>query len=218
MKLIICAPVTKCNGWFLSKWIRHFNKYPAEKIVLMIESINEPEYRELIKNSKVEAHFYGDAFGGNKIRVRLMKEVFKHNPDWVLLTHDDEIFEDKMLIEINNLMNHPTFRWYRFPLYHFYNSMTHYRNDGIWKGGMMDVMRLWNAKCMDKYEFGGPGQVWHVQSAPNDINQFPGIRTDIRVKHFGHANPKASMAKRAERGDKWGKWTDEKLELVEWKE
>ena len=217
-KLCIVFLLDRLNEWFMDMWLEHYKKYNAH-IVCLVESCSKEVYEKLL-NSKVEVHFWGNYWGGANTRNHIIDIVRKkYNPEWIMLTHADEIFEDKMFSEIDNLMGDPTNVWYRFPIYHFWECFTHYRNDGAWKGGMMDVMRLWKNNVLPRYVFGGKGQVHHVQSAPNDIGNFPGKRLDIRVKHFSNANKGAWQAKCFVRGKNWAIYNEPKeLELVEWKE
>ncbi|NQV00346.1 MAG: hypothetical protein HQ538_06430 [Parcubacteria group bacterium] len=198
-KLVIGALLDKINEYFIDTWLEHYKKYNPEKIVFMIESCGAEAYQKLI-DAGVECHFVGGPWYEGQVRTRLLKECQKYNPDWFFFTVADEIFEDKMLTEIHNLMNDPKYNWYAFRLIHFWESELDYRVDGIWGVSTfnMDICRLFRNNVLPEYDFGT--NTMHGSAVPTGMRHTPGTRTDIRIKHYGAARPGSYNAKCLTRG------------------
>jgi hypothetical protein len=83
------------------------------------------------------------------------------------------------------MINQTTYDWYAFRFYHFWHSMTHYRVDKLWAPVSYGPRLI-------RY-IPGAHYSWHHKRLhggsvpPNIYYDYPGMNSDIRIKHYGYA-------------------------------
>jgi len=113
-------------------------------------------------------------------RETLYKITIERNPDFILATDADELFEDRFKQEVRQMMKQ-SFNWYSFNWYHFWTPDSYSR---ISKSSMKSLRRLFRY-CPQKY-FSFPIGPHHCGSTPEWVRfNDQGKETDIRVKHLG---------------------------------
>jgi len=163
----------------LSLWVDEIvilDNGSTDKTVQLCES-----FPKVIKPVLIDASPWYDS----KMKSKLLNELMvPRHFDWAVIIDADEIFENRIIEEIGNLINQDYYVWFSFPYYHFWMSMDYYRCDGFWSPGLANQGMLFK-NISDWYWF--PDRVWHCPRIPPSIETLPGIRSDIRVKHFGYA-------------------------------
>lgn len=154
-------------------------------------------------------------------RNTILALVKNTKPDWILLPDIDEVFEARFKTEVENLMSREDVALYAFPFYHFWRGRTHYRVDGKWGRETREfpIPRLVRNQ---------PGLHYPVDQALGSaqVRGFSGaaVRSDIRVKHYGHIFKEISSAKlhlysRLDPSSDYQFMVDESgLQLEEWRE
>lgn len=118
------------------------------------------------------------------LRKRQWDETRRTNPDWILSLDADEIFEDKIISEISDLINQIETDAYCFRLYDFWDDK-HYREDQFWQA------HLYYHPFLIRYIPGFPYK-WrktpqHCGRLPENVLDRPYINTSFRLKHLGWA-------------------------------
>lgn len=141
----------------------------------------------------------------SKLRQMLWNETIKTNPDWILCLDADELFEDKAVHEIREMVNHPDFDYYSFRIYDFWDEL-HYREEPLWSAHFRYYVLLVRYRPDFKY-------VWnenplHCGRFPLNVTVLPGIQSPLRVKHLGWMNPHDRLKKylRYRRLNPEGRW------------
>ncbi|MDP9727214.1 glycosyltransferase family 2 protein [Alicyclobacillus tolerans] len=126
-------------------------------------------------------------FGVNErnLKMKLFYRTLATKPDWILAIDADEMFEERFKQEVRSMINQARWDWYAFRFYHFWHSMTHYRVDKLW-APVQYGPRLFRYLPGSKYTWNP--QALHGGSIPqNVIADFPGKKSDLRIRHFGYA-------------------------------
>jgi len=127
----------------------------------------------------------GSVWHEAKLRSKLVNElIVPRNPDWICIMDADEVFENRIVGEIEQMMNQKDYFWFTFLMCHFWQSMEHYRVDGQWSARTLTEGRLFK-HIGNKYWF--PDKMWHCPNIPPQITSLPGIQHTIRIKHYGYA-------------------------------
>lgn len=129
---------------------------------------------------------------------------------WILSIDADEVYEDKLdRAYLDRLMRpeDPLIWQYMFHWYTFWNSETHWRQDGIW--GKMHGSRLFKPWGVEPRLVRGNAVGFHVEHVP--LMAGAQRTTSIRVKHYGYVNSKQRTIKHAwyEKSD-----TDRQPEMI----
>jgi glycogen synthase len=142
-------------------------------------------------------------------------------PEWILFPDIDEVFEERFKNEIEGMMNRSEVALYAFPFFHFWRSRTHFRVDGKWG--------------KETREFPIPRLVRNQPSLFYPVDQALGsaqirgvigtaVKSDIRVKHYGHlfkdvSDGKLDLYSKLDPKNDYRFMVDEEgLELEEWSE
>ncbi|NMM61282.1 glycosyltransferase [Clostridium sp. P21] len=126
------------------------------------------------------------------LRKQLWNLALESKSDWILCLDADEIFEDKINIEIRNLINQPYYDYFDFRLYDFWDK-EHFREDKYWSAHKHYRSFLIRYQPNFKY-------IWnetpvHCGRFPLNIYNLPGSISDLRIKHLGWANEKERIEK-----------------------
>jgi hypothetical protein len=131
-----------------------------------------------------------------KNEVNLRRQQWEYtistNPDWIINLDADEIFENKMVTKIKELVDIPYFYYYTSHLYDFWNS-THYREDQYWNAHFYHKIFL--VRFVPEYKYTWQNTPQHCGRIPNNITELRGLYTDMRLKHFGWADEESRVKK-----------------------
>lgn len=161
-----------------------------------------------------------------ELRKQQWDEAVRTNPDWILSVDADHIFEDRFSDCIRQLINQTEYDVINFRLYDFWDS-DHYREDRYWNAHR--TYRAFLVRYQHEFPYVWKDTPQHCGHFPSNIYQLPCVNSQLRLKHFGWADPQRRMEryKRYLKLDpefKWG-WKeqiesviDKNPNLVEWKE
>lgn len=121
-----------------------------------------------------------------KLRMLAWDLVRSTDPNWILFLDADEVPEDSFAKEVRSLIDQVEYDWIAFRLYDMWDEI-HYRSDSLWTAHT----RYW--PLLLRYLPGFP-YVWretnqHCGRMPMNALSLPGLRSHLRVKHFGWADP-----------------------------
>ncbi len=128
------------------------------------------------------------------LKRRLFHRAVASRPDWILAVDADEVFERRFHAEVRALINQAEMDWYSFRFYHFWSSMAHYRTDKLWAPTQYGP-RLFRYMPGAVYRLSN--QALHGGSIPvNLVSDFPGARSDLRIKHYGYAGTREDIQRK----------------------
>ncbi len=213
---------------YLKECLDHLDRYVDKMLIIDDASTDHtPEICESYDKAvviKLENSMFEN-------EVELRKLAWKHaadlNPEWILAIDADEIFEDAIIDSIPGMLESDEYQAYAFRLYDFWGCKDKYREDASWQA------HHYYKTFLVKYTADNPEWI----NAPKHCGRFPinyttNLKTyysDIRVKHYGWADPVDILRKydyyMKEDGDgKYGSLQqyrsilDENPNLIQWKE
>ena len=126
------------------------------------------------------------------LRKRQWEETIKTDPDWILVLDADEIFEDRIISEVTNLINQTETDLYCFRLYDFWDE-EHYREDQFWQAHI--YYRPFLIRCLPGFPYRWRETPQHCGRLPENILDLPYTNSSLRVKHLGWAREEDRRAK-----------------------
>lgn len=127
-----------------------------------------------------------------ELRKQLWNLVLTTNPDWILCLDADEIIENKVIDEIDKIINQPFYDVIGFRLYDFWNDKQ-YRQDKFWNAHLRYWPLLIRYQPFFEYKWKETPQ--HCGRFPFNINELPNTFSKIRVKHMGWAKEEDRIKK-----------------------
>jgi hypothetical protein len=119
------------------------------------------------------------------LRKQLWDMTISTKPDWILCLDADEIFEDSIINFIRQLIDQPTFDYYSFRLYDFWDE-SHYREDSYWQAHK--YYRIFLTRYQPNFHYTWHETPQHCGRFPNNISMLEGCQCNIRLKHYGWAS------------------------------
>ncbi len=171
---------------FLPRVLQHAARYVDEAVILDDASSDDTvavcrnclQDLPLLLHSNREPGFHNEV----QLRQQLWKLLLEQDPDWILILDADEMLEERVVAEINQLLQQPNIDVYGFRTFDFWNS-THYREDNLWRG------HLHYKPYLMRYQ---PGFIYqwletplHCGRFPVNINALPVGLSDLRLIHLG---------------------------------
>lgn len=120
----------------------------------------------------------------NKLRQKLWEATIKTNPGWILSLDADEIFEDKAITAIPQLIAQTNVDYYAFRLYDFWDD-DHFREDPYWQAHQ--VYRPFLLRYRPDFTYTWRETLLHCGRFPENITQLKGAISPLRLKHYGWA-------------------------------
>lgn len=126
----------KNGAKYIEKTLKRISEF-CDEIVILVDQFTTDNTIDLCKQfpkvidlQKEEPHTYNESYSRNYV----YEMAKRRNPDWIWCFDCDELPEDKIVSEIQHLMNpsNPEVMCWTFPIIQLWNSETHYRNDGLW--------------------------------------------------------------------------------------
>lgn len=184
------------EGRYLEEVLKHAVKYIDNAVIINDASTDRTE--EICKNILKdiphriitnETSLFSKEY---KLRRQQWDETIKTDPDWILSLDADEIFEDRIITQIKELTKNKHVDAYLFRLYDMWNE-NYYREDMYWNAHKRYTTFLIRYQPRFKYRFTKTNQ--HCGRFPNNINNLPSAKSEIRLKHFGWARKEDRLKK-----------------------
>lgn len=158
------------------------------------------------------------------LRSKLWEMCVSVNPEWIYIMDADEVVEPSKLQELKLLLSEVKQDSLNFRLYDMW-SPTHYRSDALWCAHNFYSRFIVRHHKNLPYSF--PKRDHHVGRFPQEVVNFSGYDTSIRIKHMGWSSPEDRLSKfnRYMQYDPNGIWgslpqyhsiLDENPNLIEW--
>lgn len=171
---------------FLKKILSHATQYIDCAVILddASEDNTVEICKEVLKDIPHQIVSNNTSMFQNEIvlRKQLWEMTINTNPDWILCLDADEIFEDRIIYLMNDLINQPSFDYYSFRLYDMWDE-THYREDGYWRAHEFYRIFLTRYQPNFKYEWLDTPQ--HCGRFPANIHELKGCFCYTKLKHYG---------------------------------
>ncbi len=126
------------------------------------------------------------------LRKQQWAETIKTNPEWILILDADELFEDRFIDEVYDLITSKDVDTYAFRLFDFWDE-NHYRNDQYWQAHLKYFPFL--IRYNPKIEYHFKEQALHCGRFPYIVTQMRVKTSDLRIKHFGWAKQEDRLSK-----------------------
>lgn len=215
---------------YLRMVLEHAATYVDEFVILddasedrTIEVCREAVGRKPLRLYQNEVSLFHNEY---LLRRKQWELTIAANPDWILFLDADEMFEDRIRHEIRSLIDQTQFDVVCFRLYDMWD-MEHYREDKYWRAHT--VYRPFLIRYRPDFPYKWKQTPQHCGRMPANVLELPAVRSPIRLKHYGWADPKDRLAKyeRYMRLDPEGKYgileqyksiLDPNPNLVRWEE
>lgn len=127
-----------------------------------------------------------------RLRQQQWRETIKTKPDWILALDADEMFEDKIISEIQKLINQDECDVFAFRLYDFWDE-THYREDQLWCAHKS--YRPFLVRYVPDFQYKWKETPQHCGRFPYNLTDFAIAASPVRIKHFGWIRPEERARK-----------------------
>lgn len=190
-KLTAMMQVRNEGHRYLRRVLDDLSEYVDELVILDDGSTDDTvaickSYPKLVSLGRATSSLYG--INEAVLKRRLFQRTVATRPDWILAIDADEVLEDRAKTQIRAMINQDRFDWYAFRFYHFWGCTTHYRIDKLW-APVQYGPRLF--RYMPGAHYRWNDQALHGGSLPiNLTSDFPGAKSDLRIKHYGYAGSK----------------------------
>lgn len=195
-KLTLAMIVRNEAGGVLPTALRQLSRCIDEAVIVDdASSDGTPEVcQELLQGIPVTlVHNPGSMFSTEyKLRMLTWDLVLTTDPDWILFLDADELFEEAFVTQVRSLIDQTSYDWVGFRLYDMWDE-THYRSDHLWTAHE----RFWPLlmRYLPGYPYRWNQTNQHCGRLPANVTDLPGLRSNIRVKHYGWADPERRLAK-----------------------
>lgn len=120
------------------------------------------------------------------LRKQLWQMTISQNPEWILCLDADEVLERRGANELRRLVQDSDTFYYAFRLYDMWDPL-HYREDGYWQAHK--TYRIFLVRYVPGFIYEWNESPQHCGRFPKNVIQLPGKASDLRIKHFGWADP-----------------------------
>ncbi|MFW5980293.1 MAG: glycosyltransferase family 2 protein [Halanaerobiales bacterium] len=229
-KLTLASIIYNEERRYLKRCLEHAVKYIDEAVILDDGStdnsvdICKEILKEIPLTIKSIPHIgFKDEL---TLRKKLWQMVEDGDVDWVLYLDADELFEDKAVKEIRQLINDKTIDIYSFRLYDFWDE-EHYREDEYWNAHLRYSPFL--IRYQQGFNYTWNNKKLHCGRFPSNIYSLPMVCSDLRLKHYswsreGDRKSKYEKYMKLDPGAKYGimeqylSILDSEPNLIKWKE
>lgn len=176
-------------GRYLKACLDHLSRY-VDEMVILDDASTDATYEICAGYAKVKVlerneHplFWENEFA---LRQKLWEMTKATRPEWVLAIDADEIFEDRIIYERHQLLTGKHY-WVAFRLFEFWGSLTYYRVDKMWNP--YNRFGIYIFRYIPGFRYRWHPQPLHCGRVPCNLLHFDGLYSDIRLRHYGWANP-----------------------------
>ncbi|ASK61093.1 glycosyl transferase [Virgibacillus phasianinus] len=195
-KLTLSMVVKNESDRFLKHALKEHRKYIDEAVIIDDGSTDDTLELCLDVLNGIPVHTVENQISkfANEVELRKQQwaETIKKEPDWILNLDADEIFEKRFAYEIHDLLQQTKFDVFSFRLYDFWNS-THYREDALWRAHL--TYRPFLVRHREGFVQKWKDTPQHCGRFPENIYELPNSISNLRLQHFGWANPDIRLEK-----------------------
>lgn len=184
-KIVAMMPVRNESHRYLKEVLAHLSLWVHAIVILDDASEDDTfevaqSFKKAIVYRNDEPHF---AVHEPALRLKLWELTINESPDWIVAVDADEIFEDRIINEVELLTDQNDYHSISFRVFDFWQNRTHYRVDGGWNPWLKSIpfMVRYNPSL---------GNEWmqrevHCGRFPYRYESLIPYYSDIRVKHYG---------------------------------
>lgn len=180
---------------YLRMCLDHLSRY-VDNMVILDDCSTDRTYDICSSYPKVELLERNDMpmFWENEalLRMKLWNLTLRTKPQWIIALDADEMMEDRIIQERDKLLAGDHI-WVEFRLFEFWGNMTHYRVDKMWNPYNRWGIYLFRYREDLKYVWNN--QPLHCGRVPMNLRRYQGIRSDLRLRHYGWANKAEHLLK-----------------------
>lgn len=188
-KIVAMMPVRNEAGRYLKEVLAHLSRW-VDSIVILDDCSDDDtvevarQFEKVIVYKNDEPLFARDE---PAMRLKLWQLAAEEKPDWIVAVDADEIFEDRIINEIDLLLHQNDFHGISFRVFDFWQNPTSYRTDGGWNPWQKSLLFMvrynpdLNSQWMQREV--------HCGRFPQAYENRVAYYSDIRVKHYGWLKP-----------------------------
>lgn len=194
-RIVAMIPVRNEACRYLFQVLEHLSLW-VDKIVVLDDASEDDTYEVAKSFNKVIAYKNEKTlFVENEValRAKLWDLTIRQEPDWIVAIDADEIFEDRIVDEVEFLINQDYYDAVYFRIFDFWASQTHYRVDGGWNPWVK--FQLFLVRYDPHLNYTWPQREIHCGRFPMPCQDFIPYYSDIRIKHFAWAEEREHYKK-----------------------
>lgn len=174
---------------YLKECLTHAKKYINNFVIIDDASTDNTVKlcKEILsdKNLKIVVNEKSMFSNEIKLRKKQWKETIATNPSWIMFLDADEVFEDKIIKDVEYLLKDKSVDAYCFRLYDIWKE-GYYRDDEYWKAH--HIYRPFLIRYQPKFKYKFINQKQHCGRMPKNVLILKHINSNIRLKHYGWLN------------------------------
>ncbi|MBP1760879.1 MAG: hypothetical protein H6Q64_421 [Firmicutes bacterium] len=188
-KIVAMMPVRNEAGRYLKEVLAHLSRW-VDAIVILDDCSDDDTIDVTGHFEKVIVYKNDEPlFASNEpaMRRKLWQLAAEEKPDWIVAVDADEIFEDRIINEIDLLLDQNDFYGISFRVFDFWQDPASYRIDGGWNPWRKSL--LFMVRYNPHLDSQWMQREVHCGRFPQAYENRIAYYSDIRVKHYGWLNP-----------------------------
>jgi glycosyltransferase involved in cell wall biosynthesis len=194
-KIVAMMPVRNEASRYLKEVLAHLVRW-VDSIVILDDS-SEDDSMEVARQFEKVIVYKNDnpLFASDEpaMRLKLWQLAVEEKPDWVVAVDADEIFEDRVINEIDMLLSQDDFHAISFRVFDFWLNPSSYRIDGGWNPWRKSL--LFMVRYNPELDFKWLQREVHCGRFPQAYENRIAYYSDIRIKHYGWLKPEDHYGK-----------------------
>ncbi len=188
-RIVAMMPVRNEAGRYLNEVLAHLERW-VDAIVIL-DDASEDDTVEVARQFEKVIVYENDKplFASDEpaLRLKLWQLALAAEPDWVVAVDADEIFEDRIIGEIDLLLNQNDYQAISFRLFDFWLNPNSYRTDGGWNPWPKSM--LFMVRYIPHLDSKWLPRAVHCGRFPQAYANLIAYYSDIRIKHYGWLKP-----------------------------
>ena len=188
--LIASLIIRNESEWFLERMLKHLNPIVDGFVIIDDDSDDNSASlcRSMINKNLTLVELKKSLFHQEYKLRRFQWELTQaQNPEWILCLDADEFFEDRWRTLLPEILSQKKYNVVGFRKYDMWNE-THYRDDDLWNAHRALWPHLVRNIPQINNRFQSTNQ--HCGRIPIGYDNFPIMKSVLRIKHYGSASPK----------------------------